>query len=104
MESLSLLASRLRVLASTALKNADLVEAIRTDKPRGYHVARSADGVPRPVEEIIQALDDRGVTSAVYNAGHALESAIQTVEAANVFLDAAIDRWEGHVDKPQTPR
>lgn len=96
MDPLTTLQGRLHNATLELAYLTDTAEAIRTTRPPGYTYLKSNDGVRRPVEDVIVALDDRGVSSALFNAGHALEAAIYAAERAVGFLDDAIVRWEGN--------
>lgn len=96
MEALDILVKRLDLTLPDLKRLSDLAESVRTTRPQGYATLRSGDGVSRPVEDVIVALDDRGVTAALYNAGHHLEAAIYAAEWAVDQLNEALNRWEGH--------
>lgn len=97
-EPLTTTAAQLQDTAALITHLAILAEDIRTTRPRGYGVARPIDGVRRPVEDIIVALDDRGVTAAIYNAAHTLAAALNAAKQAALYLDDAINKWEGDRD------
>lgn len=74
---------------------AGIVEDIRTSKPLGYGSPASYDGTARPVEDIVMALDTRGVSDEVISARHLLTQAAALTERAAHHLDGAITAWEG---------
>lgn len=98
-DSLSTLAARLTDTARVVAHLAEVAEEISTDLPVGYRAARPIDGVPRPVEDILIGLEDRGVTPALINGRVALTIAVREAGNAARALDSAISRWES----PQSP-
>ena len=95
-ESTTTQCERLRRAVLVAASRADIVEEIRHQLPRGYSSVTSREWASRPVESLVEALDDRGVTDRVLRARRRLSAAAALVEEAARDLDAAIDLWEGH--------
>lgn len=95
-ESTKAQCERLRQAVLVAANRADIVEEIRHQLPRGYSAITPGDWASRPVESLVEALDDRGVTDRVLQARRRLSAAAALVEEAARDLDAAIDLWEGH--------
>ncbi|MER7077943.1 hypothetical protein SAMN02982929_07180 [Saccharopolyspora kobensis] len=80
--------------ARTASEIAPILEDLRHKLPAGYGVARPADGVHRPVEAVLVAQEDRGITPEVTTALTALRYARHNLEAAIEAMNAAVDRWQ----------
>jgi hypothetical protein len=91
---LSALAQQLRDSASLVSSLAGLTDEVRHTLPRGYHPPRSQDGITRPVEDIIVALETRGVTSALSSAHHHMVNSLREAETAALLLNRALTRWE----------
>lgn len=94
-ESTKAQCERLRQAVLVAANRADIVEEIRHQLPRGYSSVTPREWARRPVESLVGALDDRGVTDRVLRARRRLSAAAALVEEAARDLDSAIDLWEG---------
>jgi hypothetical protein len=86
--------TRLRQATALAHHLADQVDALRSTMPVGYTAGRSVDGTPRPVQDIVEGLDARGVTAAVLTARRLLQQSASLTERACRSLEQARDNWE----------
>lgn len=73
---------------------ASIVETIRYELPEGYGARADADGIARPVEQVLLANETRGVTRHVDEALYALNIAAGETAKAARALDSAITAWE----------
>jgi hypothetical protein len=96
-DDLSAASYRLSGALKVAKHLAGVVDEIRTSKPRGYGSPASYDGAARPVEDVVVALDDRGVSDQVIRARKLLNQAAELTERAAHHLDGAVTAWEGKV-------
>lgn len=74
---------------------AGIADEIRSLMPLGYGVASAHDGTPRPVEDVVSALDDRGVSDRVLRSRRRLALAASLIEESARELDEAVSAWEG---------
>lgn len=79
--------------AKTASEMAPVLEDLRYKIPNGYGVARPSDGIRRPVEDVLVAQEERGITAQVDQALLAFRYARHNLEAAIEAMNAAIDLW-----------
>lgn len=92
--SLNTALAEIRANLSVVAHLAPHVEEIRYERPEGYGARPDSDGVSRPVEQIVLATDDRGVSRHVQSALYELNvAAIASARAAHA-LDAAQTAWE----------
>lgn len=95
MSDLILECKRARSALTVASHLADQADEIRYMMPLGYGSEPSHDGIRRPTETLLSALDDRGVTDRVLRARRLLAAAATQIECAAQELDAAVKAWEG---------
>lgn len=96
-DNLSTHCARLSDALKVATHLADITDDIRSTKPIGYRSEPSHNGTPRPVEDVVIALDDRGVTNNVLTARRLLQRAAELTERAAHHLDGAVTAWEGRL-------
>lgn len=95
-DTLSLLGDVAEVVAELVSHYASIAQEVRYDMPVGYSAGRPADGINRPVEDLIVAQETRGITPLVNEAVNALNRAVQEAATAAYELDHAISRWESN--------
>lgn len=95
MSTLASECTRTRNALLVASHLASQADEISTMMPLGYGREPSHDGISRPVEVLLSALDDRGVSDLVLRARRQLHNASLLVESAARELDQAISAWEG---------
>lgn len=88
------LASVIRA-AKKASDMAPVLEDLRYKLPTGYGVERPSDGIRRPVEDVLVALETRGVTPHVDQALLALRYARHNLEAAIESMNEAMRLHQG---------
>lgn len=77
--------------AKTASEMTPVLEDLRYKLPTGYGVARPDDGIQRPVEDVLVAQEERGVSAQVDQALLALRYARYNLEAAIEAMNAAME-------------
>lgn len=83
--------------AKTASEMAPVLEDLRYKLPAGYGVARPDDGISRPVEDILVAQQERGITEQV-------DQALLGLNYAHHNLLAAIDSMAIALERCQSPQ
>lgn len=82
--------------AKNASEMAPVLEDLRYKLPAGYHAPRPDDGIARPVEDILVAQEERGVTEQV-------DQALLGLNYAHHNLLAAVDAMAIALQRCQSP-
>lgn len=86
--------SAVRENLAVAVHLANIAQEIRYDLPQGYVARPDRDGTQRPVEALVIAHEDRGITAEINDAIARLNRAAAEVGNAARAMDRAINRWE----------
>lgn len=100
-DTLEVLGNAAEAVAELAAHYAAIAEEIRYDLPVGYNAGRPADGIRRPVEDLLVAQENRGVMPLITEAVNSLNRAVQEAATAVYEIDHAIARWEGTEETPK---
>lgn len=93
-DSLAAQCSRARSALLVAAHLAGILDEVRHLPPVGYGSAPSFDGITRPVEDVVSALDDRGISDKSIAARRDLTRAAELIERAARGMDEAITAWD----------
>lgn len=93
-DSLSAQCSRARSALLVASHLAGILDEVRHLPPIGYGSAPSYDGVSRPVEDVVSALDDRGISDKSFSARRDLTQAAVLLERAARTINDAVTAWD----------